>query len=309
MALKLFLTGGTGMVGRNVLAHPAATDWDIAAPGSAELDLMDADAVVDFVAGFQPDVIVHAAGKVGGIRANIAAPVEFLDRNTAIGRNVIMAAYTQKVKKLINLGSTCIYPRNGANPLREEQILTGELEPTNEGYALAKILALRLCEYIRREAPEYQYKTIIPCNLYGPFDKFDPQNSHLIPAIIHKVHLAMTSGDPEVEIWGNGEARREFMFAPDLAGLIFKAANDIEAMPDLLNAGVGTDHSINEFYQIVAQNVGLEAKFVHDLSKPTGMAQKLCDTTRQSDWGWQPQTSLSDGIAKTYQYYLENFAS
>lgn len=309
MALKLFLTGGTGMVGRNLLAHPSAADWDIAAPGSAELDLMNADAVVDFVADFQPDVIVHAAGKVGGIRANIAAPVEFLDCNTAIGRNVIMAAYTQKVKKLINLGSTCIYPRNAENPLREEQILTGELEPTNEGYALAKILALRLCEYIRREAPEYQYKTIIPCNLYGPFDKFDPQNSHLIPAIIHKVHLAMTSGDPEVEIWGNGEARREFMFAADLAGLIFKAANDIEAMPDLLNAGVGTDHSINEFYQIVAQNVGLDAQFVHDLSKPTGMAQKLCDTTRQSDWGWQPQTSLSDGIAKTYQYYLENFAS
>lgn len=306
MGTKLFLTGGSGMVGRTLQVHPYASDWDIIAPSSAELDLMDGDALTRFIGDVSPDLIVHAAGKVGGIRANIASPVEFLDRNTTIGRNVIMAARQNEVKNLINLGSTCIYPRTATNPLKEDQILKGELEPTNEGYALAKIFALRLCQYIRRETPDFQYKTIIPCNLYGPFDKFDPKNSHLIPAIIHKVHLAKTDNETGVEIWGDGKARREFMFAADLAGLIFKAASDLEAMPDLMNAGVGTDHSINEFYDIVARVIGLDADFTHDLSKPAGMAQKLCDTTRQTEFGWQPDTSLKDGIAQTYQYYLEN---
>lgn len=305
MAHRLLLTGGSGMVGRNVQAHVAADNWDIIAPNSKELDLTDAKAVKAFVSDAAPDVIVHAAGKVGGISANIAEPVAFLDRNISIGRNVIMAGYEANVQKLINLGSTCIYPRSAPNPLTEDMILTGELEPTNEGYAISKIMALRLCQYIRREDPSFQYKTLIPCNLYGPFDKFDPKNSHLIPAIIHKVHTAKTSGSTDVEVWGDGKARREFMYAPDLAGLIFKVANDIETMPDLMNAGVGTDHSINDFYRTVARVMGFDANFVHDLSKPTGMAQKLCSTSQQSNWGWQPQTSLEDGIAQTYQFYLE----
>lgn len=305
MARRLFLTGGSGMVGRNLQDHAAAAQWDILAPSSRDLDLMDAAAVADYLAAQKPDIVVHAAGKVGGISANMADPVAFLDRNVMIGRNVIMGARQAGVTRLINLASTCIYPRAAPNPLSEDLILKGELEPTNEGYALAKILALRLCQYIRRETPALQYKTLIPCNLYGPHDKFDPKNSHLVPAIIHKVHQAKQSGATEVDIWGDGTARREFMYAPDLAGAVFRAAEGIEALPELMNIGLGHDHSINDYYWTVAEVIGWKGSFTHDLTKPVGMAQKLSDTTRQTDWGWQSATPLQEGIAQTYHFYLE----
>src|SRR6056297_3617469 len=267
----LFLTGGTGMVGRNILAHPAARDWTVLAPGSAELDLTDRDAVARFIEAKRPDLVIHAAGRVGGIHANMANPVAFLDDNTMIGRNVIMGAWRGGVRNLLNLASTCMYPREAENPLREEMILTAPLEPTNEGYALAKIMAMRLCEYIRREDEGAQYKTLIPCNLYGLYDSFDPQRSHLVPAIIHKVHEARESGADSVEIWGDGTARREFMFAGDLADAVWTAAGDMTALPDATNIGLGHDHTINDYYATVADVIGWDGAFTHDLSKPTGM--------------------------------------
>lgn len=309
MARKLFLTGGSGMVGRNIQEHPAAADWEILAPSSAELNLMEGDAVAAYIAEHQPDLIIHSAGKVGGIRANMAEPVAFLDHNVMIGRNVIMGARQAGVKQLINLGSTCIYPRAAANPLREEVMLTGELEPTNEGYAIAKIFALRLCEYIRREDASFLYKTLIPCNLYGLHDKFDPKVSHLVPAIIQKVHDAKEQGADTVEIWGDGTARREFMFSADLADAVFRAAEDLENVPDLMNVGVGDDHSVNDYYASIARVIGWQGTFTHDLSKPAGMARKLSDTSRQIAWGWQPKTSLDEGIGATYKFYLETTQS
>jgi len=233
-------------------------------------------------------------------------PVEFLDSNIVIGRNVIMGAREAKIKKLINLASTCIYPREAENPLKEEYILEGKLEPTNEGYAIAKIVALRLCQYIREEDPSYNYKTLIPCNLYGRFDKFDPKNSHLLPAIIHKVHRAKITGKQSVEIWGDGSARREFMYVEDLADAIYFAMESILDIPDLMNIGVGTDYTIKEYYESVAKAIGWRGEFVFDHSKPTGMAQKLSDTSLQSKWGWQPKITLKEGIRLTYKYYLEN---
>ncbi len=306
---KLFLTGGGGMVGRNIRAHGAADAWEILCPGSRELDLTDQRAVADFYASHKPDLVIHSAGRVGGIHANIANPVAFLDDNTTMGRNVILEAHKSGVRRLINLASTCMYPRAAENPLREDSILTGQLEPTNEGYAIAKILAMRLCEYIRREDDSAQFKTLIPCNLFGIFDKFDPKHSHLLPAIIHKVHQAKITGETEVEIWGDGTARREFMFAGDLADAIWKAAADLDQLPDAMNIGLGHDHSINDYYATVAEVIGWQGQFVHDLSKPTGMKQKLCSTERQTNWGWQAPTSLRDGIAQTYRHYLESFAS
>ena len=300
----LLLTGGSGMVGRNILEHPAAGDWTILAPASRELDLTDAGAVTDYVAAHKPDLVIHAAGQVGGIQANMAHPVAFLERNTAMGRNIIMAAYQSGVRNFLNLASTCMYPRAAANPLREEMILTGELEPTNEGYALAKIMATRLCQYIRREDETAQYKTLIPCNLYGRHDKFDPKHSHLLPAIIHKVHLAKQNGEKTVEIWGDGTARREFMYAGDLADAVMKAASDIDALPELMNCGLGHDHTINAYYETVADVIGWDGEFTHDLSKPVGMKQKLCATDRQDGWGWRAPTSLRDGIKTTYDFYL-----
>ena len=305
MLPKLLITGGSGMVGQNILNHPFAKSWEIFAPSSNELDLSNTLECEKYISKKMPNLIIHSAGKVGGIKANIAEPVEFLDKNIMIGRNVIMGARLAGVKNLINLASTCIYPRLAENPLNEELILKGELEPTNEGYAIAKIFSTRLCEFIRREDPTYQYKTLIPCNLYGLYDKFDPNKSHLVPAIIHKIHQAKISNKPSVEIWGNGNARREFMYSADLADAVFNAARNMEILPNKINIGTGNDYTINEYYKTIAEVLGWNGVFTHDLSKPVGMMRKLCDTSLQSNWGWKPKTSLKNGLTKTYQYYLE----
>lgn len=304
---RIFLTGGRGMVGRNIQEHPAARQWEISAPASTELNLLDLGAVRAWIQDFKPDVVIHSAGRVGGIQANMAAPVDFLVTNLDLGRNVIMAAAEAKVPRLINLGSSCMYPRNAPNPLHEELLLQGELEPTNEGYALAKIVAARLCQYLHKEHPELSYKTLIPCNLYGRHDKFAPEHSHLIPAIIHKVYQAKLNGSSEVDIWGAGTARREFMYAGDLADAIFYALDHFESLPDMMNVGLGHDYSINDYYAVVAESMGWQGKFVHDLSKPVGMAQKLVSTEKQTAWGWQAKTSLKDGLSKTFEYYVSEY--
>ena len=305
MLPKLLITGGSGMVGQNILNHPFAKSWEIFAPTSNELNLTNTLECEKYISKKMPNLIIHSAGKVGGIKANIAEPVEFLDKNIMIGRNVIMGARLAGVKNLINLASTCIYPRLAENPLNEELILKGELEPTNEGYAIAKIFSTRLCEFIRREDPTYQYKTLIPCNLYGLYDKFDPNKSHLVPAIIHKIHQAKISNKPSVEIWGDGNARREFMYSADLADAVFNAARNMEILPNKINIGIGNDYTINEYYETIAEVLGWNGVFTHDLSKPVGMMRKLCDTSLQSNWGWKPKTSLKNGLTKTYQYHLE----
>ena len=306
---RIFLTGGRGMVGKNILEHPAAAQYDIVAPGSEELDLTDLAATQRFMVSTNPDIVIHSAGRVGGIQANMAHPVDFLVTNIDLGRNVIMAARQAGVPKLINLASSCMYPRNAPNPLRETLVLQGELEPTNEGYALAKIFATRLCEYINRESQQTGeagvcYKTLIPCNLFGRHDKFEPQHSHLIPAIIHKVHEAKVKNLSEVQIWGDGMARREFMYAGDLADAVLRAVEDFGQIPSLINVGLGHDHSINDYYAAAAQVIGWHGNFVHDITKPVGTRQKLVDISRQRAWGWMPVTALSTGIEKAYKYYL-----
>jgi GDP-L-fucose synthase len=304
---RLLLTGGQGMVGQNIRAHHQAKSWEILAPTSTELNLRDENLVRAYIKAKRPDVVIHAAGRVGGIQANMAHPVEFLDANNVIGRNVIMSAWAEGVRDLINLGSTCMYPAAALNPLSEDMILTGPLEPTNEGYALAKIMAMRLCNYINREDAGARFKTLIPCNLFGPHDKFDPKHSHLLPAIIHKVHQAKIDKQPTVEIWGDGTARREFMYAPDLADAVWCAVTDIEALPELINIGLGQDHTINNYYAEVAHVIGWTGDFVHDLTRPVGMKQKLCDTSRAQEWGWRAPTSLRTGIEETYKFYSERY--
>jgi len=303
---KVLLTGGSGMVGQNLLEHPAVQSLDVLAPSSRELDLRDFSAVLAYLQAHGPDLIIHAAGKVGGIQANMREPVGFLLDNLDMGRNLVWAARQAGVKRLLNLGSSCMYPRNHNEPLREEQVLKGELEPTNEGYALAKVVTARLCEYIGREDASFQYKTLIPCNLYGRHDKFDPAHSHLIPAIIHKVHQAKMNGDNTVEIWGDGTARREFMYAQDLADALCRAIYHFDSLPPVMNLGLGHDHSINDYYQAAAAVMGYRGSFVHDLSKPVGMARKLVSVERQIAWGWQATYDLHTGIAKTYDYYLKD---
>lgn len=303
--IKVLLTGGGGMVGRNVLEHPAIGEFDVLAPRSGELDLRDFAAVQAYLRKYEPDMVIHAAGKVGGIQANMREPVGFLLDNLDMGRNIVWASRQTGVRRLLNLGSSCMYPRNHNEPLREEMVLKGELEPTNEGYALAKVVTARLCEYLMREDASYQYKTLIPCNIYGRHDKFDPAHSHLVPAIIHKVHQAKQSRQQTVEIWGDGTARREFMYAGDLADAIVCAITAFDSLPAMMNVGLGYDYTINEYYEAAAAVMGYTGKFVHDLGKPVGMARKLVDVTRQQAWGWKAQSDLRNGIERTYEYYLK----
>ncbi|HJO67409.1 MAG TPA: GDP-L-fucose synthase [Sphingomonas sanguinis] len=302
---RVWITGANGMVGRNLREHPQADGWDILVPSRAELNLSDRRAVKAFVNAQRPDLVIHAAGQVGGIQANIADPVGFLVNNLDMGRNVIMAASEEGVPALINLASSCMYPRGRDHALRESDMLTGELEPTNEGYALAKIISTRLCDYIARTHRGRAYRTVIPCNLYGRHDKFDPKASHLVPAIIAKVSKAVADGEDEVEIWGDGTARREFMYAADLADAIWRGAENPAALPQVMNIGLGDDHTILEYYEAVAKALGWTGRFRFDLTRPVGMQRKLSDVSRQREWGWSAPTSLQDGIAATIQFYQQ----
>lgn len=307
MDRKILVTGGSGMVGRNFREHPKAAEWTVFAPSHTELDLTDYGRTLKYLEDIQPDCIIHAAGVVGGIQANVAAPVRFLVANLDMGRNIVLAAREARVPRLINLGSSCMYPRDSTAPLREEQLGQGELEPTNEGYALAKVVTARLCQYIRAESG-ISYKTLIPCNLYGRYDKFSPATSHLVAALVHKLHCAKVKGESTIVTWGDGRSRREFMYAGDFADALVRAVETYDDLPDLLNIGVGNDRTIDEYYAAAAQVVGWKGDFVHDLSMPSGMKRKLLDVRRQSQWGWRPATSLGEGIARTYEFYLEEHA-
>lgn len=302
--MKIMLTGSSGMVGKNILNIAYQYRHEFLTPTSSELDLLDYDKVSDFISKNTPDLVIHAAGIVGGIQANIANPVRFLVENMQMGMNTLMAASNNSVAKLLNLGSSCMYPKEGRNPLSESSILDGRLEPTNEGYALAKVASARLCEYISRENPEKIYKTVIPCNLYGCFDKFDPVHSHMIPAVIRKIDEAKRKKSPGVEIWGDGLARREFMYAQDLAEFIFYAIERMDEMPQNLNVGLGRDYTISEYYKVISEVIGFEGDFEHDLTKPMGMKQKLIDNSELNRFGWSPKTGLRAGVEKTYNFYL-----
>lgn len=304
--MKILLTGGNGMVGKNILEHSKDKRYTIFHPSSKELNLQDYQAVDDFMKENRPDFIIHAAGLVGGIQANIANPVNFLVHNLDMGRNIIMAAKSNEIKNFMNLSSSCMYPRNAENPLQEELILQGELEPTNEGYAIAKIVSTRLCEYIVKENPSLHYKTVIPCNLYGKYDKFSPQHSHMLPAVIKKIYDAKQAAKNEIDIWGDGLARREFMYAGDLADFIFYALENFEKMPQNINVGLGFDYSINDYYKAIASEIGFNGNFIHDLTKPIGMKQKLIDDSKLKDFGWKHQTTLEEGIKKTYDYFKKS---
>ncbi|OGS39613.1 MAG: GDP-fucose synthetase [Elusimicrobia bacterium RIFOXYD12_FULL_66_9] len=293
------------MVGRNLLEHPEIGRFEVLSPSSRELDLLDHKAVEAYLRLRKPDVIIHAAGRIGGIQANLKEPVRFLMENLDMGRNIVLAARSAGVKRMLSLGSSSMYPRNAPNPLQEEVILMGELDPTNEGYALAKIVTARLCEYATREDPACQYKTLILCNVYGRHDSFDPATSRLVSAIIHKIHEAKTSSAGSVQIWGDGTARREFLYAGDLAGCLIRAVERFDSLPQVMNVGAGDDLAINDYYKIAAEVIGYRGAFHHDVTKPAGMMRKLVSTQKAQAWGWRAETALRDGIAKTYDYYLQ----
>ena len=293
------------MVGSNIINHNFSQNYKILSPTSSDLNLLNYKDLEDYIKFNKPELVIHAAGIVGGIKANINYPVRFLVENMQMGLNILMASKTQKVKKFINLSSSCMYPKNASNPLLEDSILKGELEPTNEGYALSKITSTRLCEYISREDSSFLYKTVIPCNLYGKYDDFSYENSHMIPGVIKKIHDAKNKNLEFVNIWGDGLARREFMYAADIADFIYYAVENFNKMPQNINVGLGLDYSIIEYYKIIADVIGYKGKFNHDMTKPTGMNRKLIDDKRLNEFGWSHQTSLETGIKETYKYFLD----
>ena len=305
MKQVIYLSGSSGMVGKNILDHIEAKNYKILTTKKSELNLLNYLEVENFISKYKPDLIIHAAGVVGGIEANINNPVKFLVDNIQIGINILNAARANKIKKFINLSSSCMYPRNSEIALTEDQLLKGELEPTNESYALAKCTITKLCEYINREDNSLFFKTVIPCNLYGKYDNFDSKTSHMVPGAIKKIHKAKKNNLESVDSWGDGLARREFMYTSDLADFIYYCIVNFERMPQNINVGIGKDYAINEYYKIIADVIGFNGKFKNDLSKPTGMKKKLIDDKKLNDFGWKYKTSLETGIKQTYEYFLE----
>jgi len=314
--MKILLTGGTGMVGRNILEHPAAQQHEIIAPSRKDLDLLNFAQVVETIDITKPDLIIHTAGLVGGIQANKTNMFNFMMDNITMGLNVVRAAKQLGVSKMINLGSTCMYPREAQQPMKESYLFTGPLEPTNEGYAIAKNAVQRACQYASEEKG-VSYKTYIPCNLFGRWDHFDPEASHLLPAIIRKVHEAKirleTQSDTYIEIWGTGTPRREFMDAADLADFIFFSLDKFDEVPDIMNVSTGYDLSIKEIYEKAVEvltgetKVGSEQKikFAFNTSRPDGMFQKLSDVSRQTKLGWKPKITFEDSLKNAYDFFLE----
>lgn len=278
---------------------------EIATASSSEVDLRKADATFTFVSENQPDIIIVAAAKVGGILANSGFPADFAYDNLMIAANTIHAAHRCNTKKLLFLGSSCIYPKLADQPIAEEALLTGSLEPTNEAYAVAKIAGVKLCQYYRQQYG-HLFHSAMPCNLYGPGDNYDPDHSHVIPGLIRRFHEAKIQGDSKVEIWGTGTARREFLFSEDLAESIVKLLEHPDP-PNLINIGSGSDITIRELAKNIAKTIGFTGQIIYDKSKPDGTPRKLMDSTKIRATGWAPQTSLKAGLAKSYQDFLKQF--
>ena len=271
-----------------------------------ELDLTDQLSVRRFFEAERPEAVIMAAARVGGIHANNSRPALFIRDNLLIQDNVIDSAYRAGVAKFVFLGSSCIYPKLAPQPIKEDSLLTGPLEPTNEWYAIAKIAGVKMCQAFRRE---YGFNAIslMPTNLYGPGDNFDLQNSHVLPALIRRIHEAKVRADESVTVWGTGTPRREFLHVDDLAEAVLYLlhAYDCEA---IVNVGWGQDVTIRELAEMVASAVGYRGALIFDSSKPDGTPRKLLDTTRLTELGWKPSISLHDGIARTYAWFLEHFA-
>jgi len=305
---RIYVAGHRGMVGSAIVRRLEQEGFaNLILRTSSELDLRSQQAVVTFFAEEKPEYVFLAAAKVGGILANSSYPADFIRDNLQIQTNVVDAAYHHGVKKLAFLGSSCIYPKMAPQPLKEEYLLTGPLEPTNEWYAVAKIAGIKMCQAYRRQ---YGFNAIslMPTNLYGPGDNFDLETSHVLPALIRKFHEAKVNGDGQVTIWGTGSPRREFLHVDDLADacLFLMQHYDDEA---IVNVGVGEDISIRDLAGLVKDIVGFRGEIVHDISKPDGTPRKLLDVSRLRALGWQARTPLSDGISDVYRWYCSSTGS
>jgi GDP-L-fucose synthase len=302
---RYYVAGHRGMVGSAIVRALSKRGCeDIVVAGSDELDLRDQTTTSDFVAEKKPDVVVVAAARVGGIHANNTYPAEFLYDNLVIASNLIQAANDAGVNRLLFLGSSCIYPKCSEQPIKEEALLSGALETTNEAYAIAKIAGLKLCEFYRKQFGR-MYHSAMPCNLYGVGDNYHRKNSHVIPGMIRRFHEAKESGLNQVEIWGTGEPRREFLYADDLAEACIHLLG-IDDPPSLVNIGAGSDITIQELSVLVSKVVGYTGKIINDVSKPDGTLQKLMDSSLIYSLGWTPSVHLKEGLGLAYKDFLQS---
>jgi len=302
---KIYIAGHNGLVGSAIVRNLKSKGYDkLLLRTRQELDLKDTLAVNQFYREEQPDIVIDAAAKVGGIHANETYPAEFIHDNLVIQNNIIDGAHQAGVKKLIFLGSSCIYPKMAPQPLKEEYLLTGPLESTNEWYAIAKIAGIKMCQAYRKQYG-FDVISLMPTNLYGPGDNFELQNSHVLPALIHKFHKAKVNGDKTVTVWGSGQPKREFLYIDDLAdATIFLMEN--YTGEQFVNVGVGEDVSIKELAELIKNEVGFSGGLEFDTSMPDGTPRKLMDVSFLNKLGWKAKTSLGQGLLQTYQWYVEH---
>ncbi|MFD2182379.1 GDP-L-fucose synthase [Rhodoplanes azumiensis] len=299
---RVFVVGHKGMVGSAIVRRLASEDCEVVIADRDQLDLTRQNDVEEFIAKQRPDAVFLAAGRVGGIHANATYPAQFILENLQIVANVVQSSHANRVGKLLYLGSSCIYPKHAAQPMREDMLLTGQLEPTNEPYAVAKIAGIKLCESFRRQYGD-DFISVMPTNLYGPGDNYHRQNSHVPAALIRRFHEAKLAGDPQVVVWGTGRPRREFLAVDDLADacvFLMKHYSDI----GFLNVGTGQDVTIGEFARVVADVVGYTDELRFDTSRPDGAPQKLLDVSRLTALGWRSKIPLRDGLAAAYADFL-----
>jgi GDP-L-fucose synthase len=303
---KIFVAGHRGMVGSALVRRLELEGLsNLLVRDRSKLDLRDESAVAQFFAEEKPAVVILAAAKVGGIKANNDCPVEFLLENLRIQNNVIRSAYENGARKLLFLGSSCIYPKLAPQPISETALLGGPLEPTNEAYAIAKIAGIKLCQAYAREHKS-DFISVMPTNLYGPNDNFDLETSHVLAALLRKAHEAKTRKDRELVVWGSGKPRREFLHVDDLASACVLLLEQYDS-PEIINVGCGEDISIRELAQLICDVVGFDGELTWDANKPDGIPRKLLDITKLRALGWKPSISLRNGIARTYEWFLANY--
>jgi GDP-L-fucose synthase len=305
---KIFVAGHRGMVGGALIRRLESEGFsNLLVRDRAKLDLRDESAVAKFFAEEKPDVVILAAAKVGGIKANNDSPVEFLLENLRIQNNVIGSAYENGARKLLFLGSSCIYPKFAPQPIPETALLSGPLEPTNEAYAIAKIAGIKLCQAYAREHGA-NFISVMPANLYGPNDNFDLETSHVLAALLRKAHEAKRRKDSELTVWGSGKPRREFLHVDDLASACVLLLEQYDS-PEIINVGFGEDISIRELAELICDVIAFDGELTWDASKPDGTPRKLLDVTKLLALGWKPSIHLRNGIARTYEWFLANYAS
>ncbi len=311
--MRVYVAGHRGMVGGAILRRLLAQGVETITRTHAELDLTDQSAVAGFMRTERPDAVILAAAKVGGIHANNTFPASFIYENLMIEANVIHQSFRAGVERLLFLGSSCIYPREATQPLAENSLLTGPLEPTNEPYAIAKIAGIKLCESYNRQYGT-DYRSVMPTNLYGPGDNFHPENSHVIPAMMRRFHEAVRDGVSEVVVWGSGTPRREFLHVDDMADASLFVMNldaaayraNTQPMLSHINVGTGEDVSIAELADLLAKVTGFKGRIVYDRTKPDGSPRKLMDVSRLTAIGWRARTELRDGVGGTYRWFLDH---